>query len=143
MAVRCGRGVKRMRVGGEVEAICRKCGTVWHVVIALTEGRIARVECGDCGARHRYRSAQGGSPLKRAARGSAPRRREAAKPLVEADMSKPCRPFRTSDTYEVGERVVHASFGEGVVQAVRGPKKVEVLFGAGAKTLVHGRRIAG
>jgi hypothetical protein len=59
---------------------------------------------------------------------------------VEADLSRPRRPFRISDTYEVGDRVVHADFGEGVVQAVRGPKKVEVLFAAGAKTLVQGRQ---
>jgi hypothetical protein len=39
----------------------------------------------------------------------------------------------------VGDRVVHAHFGEGVVQAVTGPRKVEVLFASGAKTLVHGR----
>jgi hypothetical protein len=130
-----------MQVGGDIRSICRKCGTVWHVVIALTAGRIANVECGDCGARHRYRPAEG-SDAKRVARTGASKRRVLAKPMVEADLSKPRRPFRTSDTYEVGDRLVHADFGEGVVQAVRGPKKVEVLFGAGAKTLVHGRRTA-
>lgn len=129
-----------MRVGGEVQAICRRCGTVWHVVIALDGGRIANVECGDCGARHRYRPAEGAGPARRTARKTGTRRRPPAEPLVEADLSRPRRPFRTTDTYEVGDRVVHADFGEGVVQAVRGPKKVEVLFEAGAKTLVHGRK---
>jgi hypothetical protein len=127
-----------MRVGGEVQAVCRKCGTVWHVVIALADGRIANVECGDCGARHRYRPAAAAKAGKRpAAKARAPRR--AAAPLVEADLSRPCRPFRPSDTYEVGDRIRHEHFGEGVVQAVRGPTKVEVLFGVGPKTLVHGR----
>jgi hypothetical protein len=129
-----------MRVGGEVRAICRRCGTVWHVVIALAQGKIANVECGDCGARHRYRPADGATTSPRSGRTAPARRRSAAKPLVEADLSRPRRPFRPSDTYEVGDRVVHADFGEGVVQAVRGPKKVEVLFEVGAKTLVHGRR---
>jgi uncharacterized Zn finger protein len=130
-----------MRVGGEVQAVCRRCGTVWHVVIALAGGRIANVECGDCGARHRYRPAEGASPKRRPVRTTANRRRAMAEPRVEADLSRPRRPFRPSDTYEVGDRVVHSDFGEGVVQAVRGPSKVEVLFEAGAKTLVQGRRV--
>lgn len=129
-----------MRVGGEVRAICRRCGPVWHVVVALTEGRIANVECGDCGARHRYRPVEGDGTVRRSARSPGAKRRPTAAPAVEADLSRPRRPFRPSDTYQVGDRVVHAHFGEGVVQAVRGPQKVEVLFEAGPKTLVHGRR---
>jgi hypothetical protein len=132
-----------MRVGSELEAICGRCGAMWHVVIALAEGRIARVECRQCGARHRYRPAAGGSAgrARSAARGAGgPRARaRAKKPIVEADPSRPRRPFRASDTYQVGDRIVHQSFGEGVVQAVPGPSKIEVLFGVGSKTLVHGR----
>lgn len=126
------------RVGADIKSICGKCGESWHVVIALADGRIARVECGDCGARHRHRPVGGATRSRTAAK---PRRAAArtAAPVVEADPSRPARPFRTTDTYEVGDRVVHASFGEGVVQTVRGATKVEVLFGAGAKTLVHGR----
>jgi hypothetical protein len=44
-----------------------------------------------------------------------------------------------SDTYQAGDRVVHDSFGEGVVQAVTGPTKVEILFDIGSKIMVHGR----
>ena len=131
-----------MRVGRDVEASCRKCGEVWHVVVALTDGHVAKVECKQCGARHRFRPVDGvraGSGQGPRKVGSARARRKDAAPIVEADPSRPRRPFRTSDTYEVGDRVVHASFGEGVVQAVTGPQKVQVLFDAGAKTLVHSR----
>jgi len=122
-----------MRVGADIQAACRKCA----------EGRIANVECGECGARHRYRAAAGASPARKSSvspRGA--RSRSAArkaKPIVAADPSRPRRPFRTSDTYAVGDRVVHPSFGEGVVQAITGATKVEVLFEVGAKTLVHSR----
>lgn len=76
----------------------------------------------------------------RSARVGASRARRAPGPrVVEADPSRPRRPFRPSDTYEVGDRILHGHYGEGVVQAVKGPTKVEVLFEAGAKTLVHGR----
>jgi hypothetical protein len=128
-----------MRVGGEVESVCRRCGTVWHVVIAMADGRIANVECGDCGARHRYRSASAATPTKGASRTPSRVTRRVQKPLVEADLSRPCRPFRASDTYRVGDRIAHDRFGEGVVQEVRGPTKIEVLFESGARILVHGR----
>ena len=104
-------------------------------MIALTGGRIAQVECGDCGARHRYRTASSGRKSPARARKTA----AAKKPAVEADTSRPRRPFSTKDTYEVGDRVVHPSFGEGVVQATLGPTKVEVLFESGPKRLVQGR----
>lgn len=135
-----------MRVGSELEAVCRRCGDTWHVVIALADGRIARVECRQCGARHRYRPVGGAAPAAAASRRAAGSGRPAsrgrvrsARPVVEADPSRPRRPFRATDTYQVGDRIVHASFGEGVVQAVTGPSKIEVLFPAGPKTLVHAR----
>jgi hypothetical protein len=131
-----------MRVGSDIEAVCKKCGDVWHVVIALADRRIAKVECRDCGAQHRYRSIQGEVGAGRsapAARSGSPRARSKdKKQIVEADMSRPCRDFSMRKTYAVGDRVVHTSFGEGVVQE-SAPAKIVVLFGAGSKTLVHGR----
>ncbi len=132
-----------MRVGSDIGSICRRCGDVWHVVIARVDGRIAKVECKECGARHRYRPAEGAktAPSRSSAAGAtSPRTRSRkAKQIVEADRSRPRRPFRPSETYRVGDRVVHESFGEGVVQAVKGPTKIEILFEVGSKTLVHGR----
>lgn len=133
-----------MRVGSDIEASCRKCGDVWHVVIALADRQIAKVECSRCGARHRYRAVKAekaagrGKPAARAT--SSRTRRGQKQPIVEADESRPPRDFRMTDTYAVGDRVVHASFGEGVVQEVAAPSKIVVLFAAGSKTLVHGRR---
>ncbi len=118
------------------------------MVVAVSDARIAQVECKQCGARHRYRppdgDAEGGAvarPRRATARTASARARGASskKPVVEADLSRPSRPFRMSETYQVGDRVVHATFGEGVVQALTGARKVEVLFEAGPKTLVHGR----
>ena len=47
-----------------------------------------------------------------------------------------------SEVYEVGDRVDHPTFGEGVVQAIVGATKIEVLFGVMPKTLAHGYRKA-
>lgn len=133
------------RVGSEIGAICGKCGDVWHVVVALTEERIAQVQCGECGARHRYRpsggvSAGGAGRRRSIARKSTSRSRKSkAKPIVEADTSRPRRSFSPKDSYQVGDRLLHPTFGEGVVQATLGATKVEVLFEAGTKLLVQGR----
>lgn len=132
------------RVGNEVEALCGRCGNVWHVVVALAEGRVAQVECGECRARHRYRAPGGAAARGPRERAPAPRRnasgarRAPEKPIVTADLSRAPRPFSPRDTYRVGDRLLHPAFGEGVVQALLGAKKMEVLFAAGAKRLVQG-----
>lgn len=132
------------RVGSDIGALCGKCGDVWHVVVAIVDGHIAQVECKQCGARHRYRPAAGEAtararmPARRAGGPSRPRSRREPPPVV-ADPSRPPRPFRPSETYRVGDRLVHATYGEGVVQAVTGATKIAVRFGDGTRTLVHAR----
>jgi hypothetical protein len=117
---------------------------MWHIVVALDGERIAQVQCGECGARHRYRP-PGGSAAAGARRRSPARkspsdaRKCRAGPVVEADPSRPSRPFSPRDTYQVGDRLVHPTFGEGVVQTIQGATKVTVLFEAGTKLLVQGR----
>jgi hypothetical protein len=131
------------RVGSEVGAICGKCGDVWHIVVALKKDRIVQIQCGECGARHRYRPSGGASAGGARRRRSIARKRPSssrkndAKPIVEADTSRPSRSFNPKDTYQVGDRLVHPTFGEGVVQTTLGPTKVEVLFEAGTKLLVQ------
>ena len=134
----------KLSAGSDIHAKCNKCGEVWHVVIALAARGIAKIECKECGARHRYRGVKGETGAVRgkpAARATSSRTRSGKKkPVVRADESRPRRDFRMSDTYEVGDRVLHASFGEGVVQEVAAPAKIVVLFEVGSKTLVQGRR---
>jgi hypothetical protein len=137
-------------VGSEVQGICGRCGDVWHVVIAFAGDRIAQVQCGECGARHRYRPS-GGAPAGEASpdgarhsrsparRSAASARRGSAKPVVEADPSRPRRAFSPHDSYQVGDRLLHPTFGEGVVQAILGASKLLVLFDSGPKRLVQGR----
>lgn len=59
--------------------------------------------------------------------------------IVEADYSREPREYDVHATYEPGDRVLHKSFGEGVVQAVLGREKIAVLFGEETKRLVHDR----
>jgi predicted nucleic acid-binding Zn-ribbon protein len=130
-----------LKVGSDIGAICRKCGDVWHVVVAVADGRIAKVECKQCGGRHRYRAPEGERAAEPARRRTTTR--TARKPAtVEADTSRPPRPYRPTERYEQGDRLVHPNFGEGVVQSVSGPTKVRVRFINGEKTLVQAREAA-
>ena len=125
-------------VGNELEAMCGKCGEAPHVVVAVAKGTVAQVECKQCHARHRLRLPKGkGKPARGTA--GAKCKRTVKKDIIEADPSRPPRPFSMNDTYQVGDRVIHASFGDGVVQAIAGPAKVEILFEIGSKIMVQGR----
>lgn len=129
-----------MKVGADIEAVCGHCGEVWHVIVALADGAIAKVECKECGRSHRYRRV-GGRPT--AATQVVTRTRKAkaqrAGPLVEADPSRPPRTYRSTDCYSIGDRIEHPRFGAGVVDRVAGPEKIQVFFPDGHRVLVHGR----
>ena len=43
-------------VGEDIEALCGKCGQVWHVVMAKVGTRIAKVVCKRCHGQHLYRT---------------------------------------------------------------------------------------
>jgi len=129
-------------VGADIEALCSKCGDVWHVVVAKVGEDVVKVQCKQCSGYHRYKSPHGVSGTKKIATPRAPRATKSApveriaRPQVEADLSKPSRAYRPADKYEVGERVDHPTFGQGVVESADGGK-VTIFFATGRKVLVH------
>ncbi len=131
-------------VGGDIEDVCARCGDTWHVVMAKLGERIAKVVCKRCGSQHNYRSANGhpsaAAGTTSAARRAPVRRRssrttEVVPTAPPFDPSKPPRAYSVNEAFFVGERVLHPSFGTGVVSALPGPGKVEVVFPSGARTL--------
>jgi hypothetical protein len=129
-------------VGADIAALCSKCGDVWHVVVAKEGEKIAKVQCKECGAYHRYKDPSGAKAAKKS---STPRSREPKAvverheaPAVVADLSKPVRSYRVTDKYEVGERVEHPTFGQGTVEVIDG-QKCTVFFASGRKVLVHAK----
>lgn len=133
-------------VGADVEALCSKCGDVWHVVVAKVGDAIAKVQCKQCGGYHRYKSPHGAPKEKRQPSLSTPRPERASKapverfekPAVAADLTKPARVYAASLKYEVGERVEHPSFGQGVVELAE-PGKITVFFATGRRVLVQSK----
>jgi hypothetical protein len=139
-------------VGADVEALCSKCGDVWHVVVAKVGDKIVKVHCKQCGADHRYKSPHGAPPEAKLPAAIRPTReakepRAAAprapverfeKPAVAADLSKPSRPYRASESFEVGDRLDHPSFGSGVVEIAE-PGKITVFFASGRRVLAQAK----
>jgi hypothetical protein len=134
-------------VGADVEALCSKCGDVWHVVVAKVGDRIVKVQCKQCSGYHRYKSPHGAPAEKKLPSAiRAPRETKAPverfeKPAVAADLRKPARTYRASEQYEVGERIDHPSFGQGVVEIAESGK-ITVFFGSGRRVLVQAKTVA-
>ena len=147
----------QVAVGKDVEAVCRKCGEVWHVIVSIEDGKITRVQCKECMAYHRYRPPEGeervdakAKPRKVSTRKTSTRKRSSTKkktkkstaydePLVEPDLSRPIRIYKMTETYAPGDRVEHPKFGQGVVEMLPGDGKMNVFFENGRKTLAHDR----
>jgi uncharacterized membrane protein YgcG len=134
-------------VGADVEALCSKCGDVWHVVVAKVGAKIAKVQCKQCGGYHRYKSPHGAPAEKKlpsAVRPATTVKEPKApverfeKPAVAADLTKPSRPYRASEKFEVGERIDHPNFGQGVVEIAE-PGKITVFFATGRRVLVQSK----
>jgi hypothetical protein len=134
-------------VGADVEALCAKCGDVWHVVVAKVGQSIVKVQCKQCGGYHRYKSPHGATAdAKKPATNRAPKEPRPSrdpverfeKPAVAADLGKPPRTYRASESFNVGERVDHPSFGQGVVE-VSESGKVTMFFATGRRVLVQAK----
>jgi hypothetical protein len=131
-------------VGEDIEDICTRCGDTWHVVMAKIGDRVAKVVCKLCGSQHNYRGEKNAAAPKSgsASTWGRPRRRKAgrsnatpAPQIPDFDPSKPPRSYSPQQGFLPGERVIHATFGVGVVAAVPGPGKVDVQFPNGLRTL--------
>ncbi len=147
------------RAGGEIDSYCTKCRLVLnHRVIAMVGNKPVRVECSTCGSHHNYRPrapgdkgesvsvsrASNASP--RPARVSTATRAEQAKASREQTWEKAIagrgvsdfRRYNVSATFQEGDLIRHAKFGDGVVTRVLDPRKVEVLFRDEPRTLAQG-----
>ena len=151
---------KAPRAGGEIDSYCTKCRLVLnHRIIAMLGAKPARVECSTCGSHHNYRprapgdkaestgrtrSSSSGEP--RATRSSGLAKAEAARVSREQTWEKAIagravgdfRRYNVGATFQEGDLIRHAKFGDGVVTRVLDPRKVEVLFKEEAKTLAQG-----
>jgi hypothetical protein len=138
-------------VGEDIEALCGKCGQVWHVVMAKVGTRIAKVVCKRCHGQHLYRTETPDGPVlgdravtsgtRKTARTRTPEVPEPP-PIPPFDPSKPPRAYAATGSFVAGDRVNHATFGTGVVTGSPGAGKVEVAFPAGRRVLACAKTVS-
>jgi len=141
--------------GDEVDSYCGHCKLDRvHNVIALVDGKVAKVICKMCGSRHRYKpihpesdasvpKATGRSGTSNKKRASGTRRAVAAKSPErqwEAAMAQKVpansRTYSMEGSFEQGEVIEHTKFGHGIVIGVETSGKIQVLFKEGSKRLI-------
>ena len=146
-----------MEVADDIEAYCGRCkGNTWHVIVAMVGRKVAQVRCKQCDALHGYRgpnahraknakkkeTQNAGSGIKGAVAtmplsgNGMPASNE---PLVSANPDRPVRAYRIDQSFVVGDRIEHKTFGTGVVELDLGPGKVQVYFPTGRRVLAHQR----
>src|SRR5690606_4289784 len=113
--------------------------------------QIVKVQCKQCGGYHRHRppgsseraSRSTGTRARRAAASSSATAPRAHEPQVEADLSRPIKPYRFDGEYEPGDRIEHPKFGDGVVEVTGEPGKMQVFFSDGRRVLARAKPRSG
>jgi len=140
--------VKKIEAGSDVDSRCLKCKDVTnHTVIAMVDGKIAKVVCNVCGSRHKHRPATPGKAAgagRKTSRPSGPGARQAKaeahfrEMLAGRDRSD-ALPYSMEAVFRERDLIAHPTFGLGVVTAAILPDKIEVLFEQESKLLMCGR----
>jgi hypothetical protein len=126
-------GGPALRVGGEVESWCGKCGkSTTHNIVAMVGTEPKQVLCQVCNSRHTHRTGPArpktGEPGAAAGEGrtrggpvdpEAAKRAEMQRALVqEVQAATDVRRFDPKERYKVGEIIAHPEFGRGKVENV-------------------------
>ena len=140
-------------VGNEVVCYCTRCKMdLGHTIMAMKGPVPARVICRTCKSEHNYKAKKGvKEPGSIAAGKGTPRvpkvpKEPKADKLVPVEMewtkqingnSRPMRHYAANEGFQAGDKIAHPSFGEGIIQKLIYPNKVEVLFRTDMKVLIH------
>ena len=122
-----------------------------HTITSMVGGMPARVICRTCKSEHNYKMKKGVKEPGSAAaitRSSTPRaaREPKAEKVVPVELewskqinasNKAIRQYAANESFQAGDRISHPTFGEGVIQKLIFPNKIEVLFRMDMKTLIH------
>ena len=136
---------KELLAGDDIDSRCLKCKDVTnHTIIAVDDGKVAKVQCNTCGGRHNYRPAK--PEVKKAAKVSpAKARARLSKEIKQAeyfekvmgdrDQAKTL-PYAMTADFNENDLVDHPTFGLGVVTSKIASDRIEVAFREALKILV-------
>jgi hypothetical protein len=135
------------QVAKDVVSYCSSCKRdVLHTIVAMKEDRIVRVLCLSCKKQHAFRHSPDSrilTPARTPSAGRTPQKRiQAAIEDWRSEMYKvkdaPGKKYSLDGLFEEGEKVIHSTFGPGIVKELVSSDKMQVLFEGGMKLLVRG-----
>ena len=134
-------------VGTETLSYCTSCKMdLGHVVVALKGDRIAKVQCKTCKKEHGFRAPKGiTEPRKKAAKKGKKKDDGNTTVHVEVEWERlmsqnkelPMKPYGAKKAFILGDKIRHDSFGDGIVNRLIYPNKIEVIFRLDMKVLIH------
>ena len=126
-----------LSAGDPIEARCTKCRkTTNHIVVAMTAEGPAKVQCNTCGGQHKYRSpAAVKKPAVRRTVDPKIAEKKQWDELLPTLSGKQKTDYTMTTSFKVGSLMNHPVFGLGHVQSLGGPRKINVLFEGGMKTM--------
>ena len=131
------------KTGDTIDSWCGKCKRILaHTIEALVQNKPARVSCNTCRAQHSYKADPPKSTQQGPASGvSSSKPAKARSNRYEALIKDGVKvmTYSTTEKYQPGDVVQHATFGRGAVTEIKDGNKIEVLFQTGTKTLIHDR----
>ena len=133
-----------LSAGNDILSYCTSCKMdLNHTIVAVQSGRVIRVLCRTCKKTHGFRPPKGAkSPVSAVKRESSPRARTVGvgdewRARKESLGKNPGVSYSPKTSFAVGSKVLHPSFGEGYVEKLIPPNKMEVLFQSDLKVLIH------
>lgn len=135
------------QVGKDILAFCTRCKMdLSHIIVSMQGDRIAKVECKTCRSSRKFRGSKGvNDPLKSATRKKKSTQKdtipveEAWMKLMHESKGKPSKSYHFKNKYDQGDVISHQNYGDGVVEKVLYPNKIQVVFQNDVKTLIHAK----
>jgi hypothetical protein len=134
-------------VGKETLAYCTSCKMdLNHVIVAMKGDRIAKAQCFTCKKEHAYKAPKGVTePPKKKKKTKAELAEEQTATSIEAEWTKlmaahkdaPVKNYSAKGMFVLGDKISHATFGDGIVGKLIYPNKIEVIFRTDIKVLIY------
>ena len=146
---------KNLSAGDQIDSRCLKCKDVTnHIIVAMLNGRAAKVECNVCHGRHNYRppTVEKSSGVRRVGKKKGPAGKKGGRMSPEmkaaahyetvfADRSlEGALPYAMTATFAQKDLIDHPNFGLGLVTRKISANMIEVTFRVGVKIMVCGEQ---
>ena len=128
---------------------CKKCNADrYHVVLAHTTPKTAKIKCEVCGSQKSYSlpkagGSAGAAKVTRTRTASSESARRSShnaeyEALLQAQENSSEVSYNIKGKFTLNQKINHPKFGVGIVRGVQ-PEKVEVVFSDEVRNLVHNR----